>query len=717
MSIDFALSPVLSAAALLVMVLLAVWTYRRSVPAIPAGLRRLLVTIRVIVLFILLLLLAQPILTTTREVLHEPLTVVLVDDSQSAGLVEQEFGLDVASQVRDRLAAIEDAGLSGNVRFYGFSDDITDLGASAARASDFLRFGGTRTDISRAIAEVQRRHEGDNLRAAILISDGRFNAGRNPAYVAEEGTVPVYTIAVGDTAVRRDVQIRGVTTNELAYQGQEVPVRVSVQANGFEGQRARVTLLEGGEPRDEEMITLPADGEEQAVDLSFVPENAGLRSLTARVTRFEGEVTGSNNAEIFTIRVLDSRQQILLVSSGASPDLAAVRKLLSEDDNLEVVSRTQRAPGQFYEGALPDLASFDAVILSGYPGAAADVSTARRLAQAVTVGTPLLFILERGTNLDMVQSEFSEVLPVQLAAVRPGYVEAAFDPTPDGRLHPVLANAGTTESGWSSLPPLAFNESLWRASPDARVLATVRIRNLAVDTPLLVVRSRSGNRTAALLGAGTWRWQNLPEDLADLENLWPELFSNLIRWLSAREDDRRVRIEPVRELFDGQQPVEFTGQVYDESLEPVSDALIQLRIRTEEGSPQTFNMEPLGNGRYTFNAGILPTGNYRYIASASRGEQTVGDDSGSFVVGETAIEFKELQADIPSLRQTASRSGGQFIAEDRLSSLASVLQDRLVAQTRQMRSQLRLWHLPGFLIAVILLLALEWVLRKRAGMV
>jgi hypothetical protein len=309
------------------------------------------------------------------------------------------------------------------------------------------------------------------------------------------------------------------------------------------------------------------------------------------------------------------------------------------------------------------------------------------------------------------------VLPVQLTAIRTGFVEAGLDPTPEGRIHPILTSSENVPSAWQSLPPLAYNESLWRASADAQTLATVRIRNLSLDDPLLVVRSRAGNRSAALLGAGTWRWQNLPADLSDFDTIWPDLFYNLVRWLSAREDDRPVRVQPSSDLFDGQQPIEFTGQVYDESLEPISEALVQIRVTSPDGSVRIFTMDPLGNGRYALNAGHLPEGSYSYVAVASQNEQTIGEDRGAFAIGETAIEFKELQADVPTMRQIAMRSGGQTFAAGSSGMLASAIIGDLVPRQVTQQTQIRLWHLPFILLSVLLLLAAEWVIRKRAGMV
>jgi hypothetical protein len=226
-----------------------------------------------------------------------------------------------------------------------------------------------------------------------------------------------------------------------------------------------------------------------------------------------------------------------------------------------------------------------------------------------------------------------------------------------------------------------------------------------------------GNRSAALLGAGTWRWNNLPEDLQNLEPLWPGLFNNLLRWMSAREDDRPLRVRPVQDLFDGDQDVVFTGQAYDESLEPVSDAQIQIQISGLDGNPRLLDMEPIGNGRYTANAGRFPESTYTYLASAARSGSSLGEDRGSFAVGRTSLEYRDIQADHTTMRQIAARSGGQLIAQSELDMLDRQLADQLTEITREQRTRINIWRMPGILVLIISLLAGEWVIRKRAGMV
>ena len=601
-------------------------------------------------------------------------------------------------------------------RLYTFDAEAAPLDGPA----DSLRFEGVRTDIAGALQRVEQDLDGQNLGGVFLISDGRYNTGRNPIYLAERYDVPIYTTVVGDTTRQRDVLVARVTTNELAYAGVELPVQVAVRADGYEGERATVSLFERDQRLASQSVTLPEGSVEATVDLSFTPETPGLHRYTVAVSRFDGEATYGNNTESVAVRVLSNRRRVLLLAAAPGPDVSALRQVLETDPNLEVVPFTQKGPGAFYEGSLPtSLEDFDAAILAGFPGRAADRTAVQRVAAAAEGGLPLLFVLTRQTDLPALRAGFGDVLPAVPEVVRTGFTEAALVPTSAGALHPVLNAPTAPPSLLDRLPPVVVSDSRWAASPDARVLATTRVRGIAFDDPLLLVRQRGRSRSAALLAAGTWRWLNLPADLAAVEDFYPGLVDNLLRWLTTREDDRPVRVRPVQPLLGEGEAVQFTGQVYDESLTPIPDASVEVRVTAPDGSASPFVMRPLGGGRYVLDAGTLPEGDYTFTATAEREGAALGEDRGAFAVGALAVEFRDTQADAALMRGLARRSGGTTVAPEDLPAFPARLaaEGRFEPRVVERETETELWEMAGWLALVIVLLSAEWVLRKRAGMV
>jgi hypothetical protein len=732
MSFSLALSPWLLALGLAVALALAVGAYRRTVPPLGRGLRLTLGTLRFLALALVLFLLFEPVARQLSTLERPPVLAVLLDTSQSLRVTTSgDAGdADAATAVADSaeavtraraavaeaLAQLRASGFDGEARFFAFDQTLRPLADAAAL--DTLAFDGPRTDLAGALDALRQTLQNDNLQGVALVTDGQYNAGRNPLYVAERYPVPLFPIAVGDTARRRDVQVRRVTTNEVAYVGTELPVRVGLRGESVAGETVSVALMQDGQTLARERVTLPEGTAEVPVDLTFAPESAGLRQLTVAVSRLDGEATYRNNAQTLTVRVLDRKRRVLLLGAAPSPSFASTRRLLSADRNTEVTARLPRRDGRFYGGAFPDtLAAFDALMLAGFPSADAPAAVVERVAEAAAE-KPLVVLLDRQTDLRRLADAFGDRLPAQPERIRPGYGEALFVRTAAGERHPVFDIDGADDRAWRQLPPLLVSQSRWTPTPDATVLATVEVRGVALDDPALVVRRRSGQRSAMLLGTGTWRWANLPEGLAPAEPLWPGLLTNLLQWVTAPTDDRPVRVTPTKPSFAGSETVSFTGQVYDESLNPIPDAAVDVTVTAPDGTTYPFGMEAVGSGRYTLDVGTLPEGTYRYAATAARDGTTLGTDRGQFSVGALTLEFQETRADLTLLRQLAQRSGGAVYqpegAGDLPVRLASSETFRPVVVEQERTTEL--WRRIGFLVAILVLLAAEWAVRKRFGL-
>ena len=722
MSLSFGSNPLFLIPCLLAAALLAFWVYHRTVPSVSRSKQTLLTFLRASSLFIVLFLLFEPILHNLIRTERRPALAVLVDESQSLTLhgTSTEDSLSVAPLMEQAIRSFSGQDIPGDIHYFTFSDRTTPFSNANIQSLDSLEYGGERTNMSQALDYVRDHLKDENLQGVLLLSDGQFNTGRNPIFQAERYPIPIHTVVVGDTTQKRDVQIRRVTTNEIAYVEDILPIQAGIISEDYANERVTVSLYESGALLQSETITLLPGTAEIPVNMEHIPTVPGLRRYTVTVSQLPGEATLRNNTQSFVVRVLENKKRILLLAATPEPDVAALQQLLALDKNLRVDPYIQKGTSGFYnESPLDSLNVYDAAILLGYPGTAASLEVARNLARAIENGLPALFVLSRQTNLQIYRDLFASVLPVTPRTVRTNFVESSFTPTPEGLQHPLLQVPNTDASSWSLLPPLVFNDSRWQTSPDARVLATQTVRGIPLRDPILVVQNRNRHRTAALLGAGTWRWKNLPEDLGEAGPVWPTLFSNTLQWITTREDDRPVRVNPIEDLFSGASSIQFSGQVYDESLNPVDGASLEVTVIASDGIEYPYTMSPVGNGNYILDAGVLPEGTYRYRSTAVKNGTDLGTDEGTFAVGSLTVEFNETQANGSLMRSIAQRSGGVFLDIQSVTDLSDHLQQSETFRSIFFEEQIEteLWQKYLFLIVIIVLLTTEWFIRKRSGMV
>lgn len=718
-SLSLSFAPWWLALALVAAGALAYWSYHRTTPSLPTGRRLLLGGLRFGALAIVIALLFEPVLRRTVSEERPPAVAVLADNSQSLGPRGTTATDTTTAAVRRSIRALSENSDAWRPFLFGGSAQAVDPAASFA---DSLAFSAPRTNVARALSRARQELEQDNLRGVVLVSDGQYNAGRNPLYLADRYPVPIYTMVAGDTTRLRDLLVRRVSTNEVVYKGTEVPVQVRLQTKGFTGQRVTVGLYDGSERLDAQSVTLPDEERgEVPVELSFTPREAGLQQYEVRVTRLEGEATHRNNRKPFTVRVLESRKNVVLLGAAPGPDVAATRQILERLQSVALDAYVQRGAGSYYGGPLPDDLSeaADVLVLAGWPGSAAQATTVERVRTAIEDGTPVLFLLTRQTDLSALGESLADVLPAAPDNARSAFTEAMLRVTAAGRGHPVFEVPNVPLSVYGELPPLRYNQSRWQAAPDASVLATPQVKGVSLDGPMIAVQRRAGRRAAAVLAAGTWRWTNLPGDLERADPLWPGVLSNLVQWVTTPDARRQVRVEPVRQTFAGDEPVELTGQVYDESFDPIDNASVEVTVTAPGGKKYPYTMNATGSGQYELSVGSLPAGTYQYRARATRDGQALGSDQGSFAVGALTLEFQETRADAGLMRQVARRSGGAAFSVGEEQALFERIREAglLKSSVRTSTRETALWHVYWMLAAVVALLAAEWFFRKRSGLV
>ena len=715
MALAFAYTPWLLLIGVLVAAGATFWTYRRTSPPLSSGWRLALGALRFSALVLICFLLLDPIARQRSQTERPPVLAVLVDDSQSLRAVSGGETPDAArAALRPVLEAIGAASRPGEIRPFAFDQSVRALPRLTA---DSLSFQGSRTNLASALEAMPDELEDENLKGVVLISDGQYTAGRTPVRVADRYPVPIHTVTVGDTTRRRDVRIQRIATNDRAYLDTEVPVRIQVAAQGTRGEQTTVTLLQDGEPIDETTVQLPEGTGEIPVSLQYRPSSVGLQQLTARVTPLEDEATTQNNTQSTSLRVLETKRQVLLLGAAPSPTFASVRRILANDADTRLTVRVPRQDGAFYGGPLPDtLSNTDVVVLAGFPSEAVAPAPIERVASLIEDGTPAIFMLDHQTDVGAWAEQFGSALPARPPSGT-ALTEAPLQVTGPAAQHPVFRIEGVEPSLLTELPPLSVPAEAWRPSPDATVLAATAAPSEA-SRPALVVRRRAGRRSAAVLATDTWRWRTLPPSLQTADPLWPGLLSNLLRWVATQDTERQVRVQPVASTFEGGERIELTGEVYDASMAPLSDAAVEVTLTDSTGESTTYGMSRRGNGRYALEAGPLPSGTYRYRAEATRQGTTIGTDQGQFSVGQLRVEYQDPRANPVLMRRIAARSGGQAYRASDVDRLPADLaaSSSFTAETVTQTTDTPLRRMILFLVLILLLLGGEWMLRKQKGL-
>jgi hypothetical protein len=93
-------------------------------------------------------------------------------------------------------------------------------------------------------------------------------------------------------------------------------------------------------------------------------------------------------------------------------------------------------------------------------------------------------------------------------------------------------------------------------------------------------------------------------------------------------------------------------------------------------------------------------------------------DSGTVRIGGTHVEFLTTQTNTALLRTIAARTGGAYLTPEEFSRLPDELarQGFFTPRITSGGTELQLRSWPYLAGAIVLLLAIEWLIRKRSGM-
>jgi hypothetical protein len=121
------------------------------------------------------------------------------------------------------------------------------------------------------------------------------------------------------------------------------------------------------------------------------------------------------------------------------------------------------------------------------------------------------------------------------------------------------------------------------------------------------------------------------------------------------------------------------------------------------------------SGRYSVDFRFDEPGVYR-ISASRQGDSTpraaIADRW--LLVGGADLEMADPRLNDQVLQRIATATGGQYLAADRVAELTTLL--RAVEPELSAPRLQELWHNVWIFVAVMMLLASEWVLRRRWGL-
>ena len=646
-----------------------------------SSLRWLFGILRFVTLFSILLLLINPKFRSETYTIEKPKLPVVLDNSTSIDVLQQTQNLLDALELLKTNQELND---KFDLSFFSFGSDLN--------TTDSLSFSENNTNISKALVSINELFKNE-IAPTILFTDGNQTLGTDYEFSTTSFKNQLYPIILGDSTKYTDLKIEQLNTNRYAFLKNQFPVEVIVVYNGTGNVSSQFVVRQGNGIVYRENVSFSEAANTKTLSFTLPASRVGLQKYTAEILPLEDEKNKINNAKLFAVEVIDQATNVLIVSSIKHPDIGALRKAITTNEQRTV---TIKKPSE------------SAAVINDYQ---------------------LIILYQPDRNFSAVYSEIEKlkkntfvISGLQtdwnfLNSVQNNYNKEIINQSEDvlGLLNPNYGAFAIDNIGFEGMRPLrTLFGSLTVTVPHEVILDQV-IDGISSESKMLATMELNGKRDAIWDGEGLWKWR--AQTYLDTNSFeeFDNFLGKLVQYLASNK--RRSRLEVNNESFYyNNNQIKVSAQYFDQNFVFDSRASLSITVLNTETQRRTVFPMLLKNNFYEVDLNSLPQGNYTYTVSVR--DQAVSR-SGSFTILDFNVEQQFLNANVTKLQRVATNSNGNayFTNETPILIDALLKDDRFQQIQKSEQKVVPLIDWKYLLALIILSLTLEWFIRKYNGLI
>ena len=683
-------------------------------------------------------------------------------------VVEQTTRLDIARGILTGGTSdlVERLRQNADVRIVAGSDGvrgIADLpkrqgvGSLMADEASFdaskIELRGRVSRIGDAMGDTLDDARGKTVAAMVLLSDGRESGGvvstEEVARRFGAREIPIHVIGIGNAEEPRDIRLIDLDIADVVLEGDRVPVDFRIAAEGYENVdvRAELQLLreDGGiEQRVPYYPRIGKDGQVVPHRLEFTPRSPGKYLCRIEIDHQPGELFSENNALERPVTVVARKIKVLYVEGPPRYDYRYLKNSLIRDPTMETHCLLLEADPEFPQESSPGLAPlkefprtreelfhYDVLILGDIRPDALSMNQKEWIVEFVDDhGGGLVFIAGQWFMPRRFRGDpLERVLPVELeeADERGSMTRDLVEPfhvqlTPEGLEHPVMqlvSDSERNEELWQwqgrsdkTMPGFFWYQRVKKLRKGAVALAVHESDEHFTygPRPIFAFQYFGRGRTFISLTDDTWRLRRL------VGNRWFYRFwGQVTRFVGAARllgPSKRfsVSVDP-REVVLGNE-VKILARMLGPDFKPTSDEealLILERVEDSDDRPLEIHAirNPVRPEYYEASIEARALGEHR-ISLIDREEEVA---STVFRAVVPQLEYADPRMDRTRLQQIAALSGGKYHEVTDAANVAEEV-EALEREVPISAEREPLWDHRWVLALFVLLLTVEWILRK-----
>jgi hypothetical protein len=650
---------------------------------LPKFTKAILISLRTVSLFLILSLLLNPFIEYLKSVSTKPPNIILVDKSLSTKIGQYDSAI---------VNAVKELSKGGNdFKIYSFGSNI--IKEISEDPNDSTINNKYSTNLAASLESIKDLNL-EKINTVSIISDGIINEGNNILLAARNLKAPVNYKLIGDTTQRKDLVLNRVLYNKKQFINSTSKVFAEINSYYID-KEIKINLYENDTKVRTNSVFVSSSRNEYETVFDISSSVTGIKKYRLEIEPETDEVTKINNNEVFYINYVDNVINMLVIAGAPSYDLSALRQTLNRSENIKYDTRIQKYDNEYYEGTLPIFSDYDVITLIGFPNNFTRKESIEIIKREVKKsGNALLFFISSDISFEKL-NDFKDILPFASNDIGKREIKSSVLFTPNK-----LYQETESLRRLSSLPVSFFFQGAFSGKPNSTILG------LQNSEPALIADNNSEIKSAAFLGYGFYAWNlKLGGNYEYLQNI----VSGFISLCVDENSKEKFTTKTSKDCYAISEPVYFTS-VFKEI-----DAAYKYSVKISVSNRDTsFGLELSQTGENIFQGDMKFFEKGDYIVKADLYENALlrYSNSTKFSIDEPFKEYRETKAKDNILKEIANLTGGVNLTNKSTTETDELFKPKDEGnESYPFKSLFRnsIWYL----LLILLLLSIEWYIRKR----
>ena len=644
-----------------------------------------LISYRIIIFFILGILLFNPVINFSDEKEKKLDWAIFIDNSASIKYHQTPSINAVQLGIESLVNKLSEKDISYHL--YQFADNIQKVN------SPQLIGNGVTTNIG--IIPETIKQLGNQIAGAVIISDGLITEGKDPIKDFQEFDFPIHTIGIGEGSELVDVTIESIDAPTVVLKSDWVDVNITIQSVGNIGDRLSVSLYNNRELQGSKHIRLMGMESKKEINFRFHPKKIGKQQYEVRISSVEDEIDIQNNRQKFSLLVLKDRYKVALLTGSPNKNTSVLKRKLKNNPRVELdhfiritETRFQPAIKTFWESP------YELIIFDNYPIKPLSSNFVRILGKKLLSNQSALFLI-LGPNQTIVS--FNGITSILGVVTEDSTIES-------NRFYWEFVDEQIDAGG--NFPPLKQNILITGKQVSSDTLAVTE-----QGWPLWL-RNQNGTIRTMIWTSPELNTLYFHDQKLSQEGSFSVIWNHSISWLlkSGGEHENFFRLNKNR--YQQGEMVQVTGT---QPFEKTQDKTENIIINVTHGSTDIITRDILYNieeQRWLGEFRAPGPGEYNYSIQLGSNQDPI--QTGTFQILESQIELNQVYLNKKLLATISNSTNGQFFVWDSRDSLFSEINPKV---RREFKAEIIKFNESRvLLIIMILLLCVEWFIRRNRGL-